>query len=304
MHLLFSVTFILAFFRHAETQIQPCQLGYAVLVPCSTTSKHLSSDTTDVYCPAGCMSKNLSVWGTDIYTEDTPVCLAAIHVGIGSNGGGHVTVQKLPGQAKYLGSIKNGISSLSYTTSARSFLLFNTTTTTTTTASLTTAESTTTTASPPTAGLTTSTAAATTDSLTAAPTFTTASSSPTNDNLAMTVNTQTETAMMNFVDIGLITCDTYLDIVDWGDPLRALCPEGCDTSQLIWGTDIYSSDSNICLAAIHAGAMPVTGGYVTLKREPLQSTYLASYQNGIQSYNSYLFGVRESFVFILNQIVN
>jgi hypothetical protein len=52
------------------------------------------------------------VWGTDIYTADSSVCTAAVHAGkITLAQGGVVTFQMRPGQAEYVGSTRNGITS-------------------------------------------------------------------------------------------------------------------------------------------------------------------------------------------------
>lgn len=62
-----------------------------------------------------------TIWGTDIYTDDSSVCGAAIHAGVISSSGGRVTVLIQPGQSSYTGSIRNGISTNSYGTWLGSF---------------------------------------------------------------------------------------------------------------------------------------------------------------------------------------
>ncbi|XP_073498710.1 cysteine-rich secretory protein LCCL domain-containing 2-like isoform X2 [Phyllobates terribilis] len=269
-------------------QIQSCPLGYAVLVPCLTTSKHLSSDTTEVYCPAGCMSKNLSVWGTDIYTENTPVCLAAIHSGIISNGGGYITVQKMPGQEAYTGSILNGIFSLSSGISTTSFTFPSSSTqivTQSTTLSTNAASSSTSLASntPSTTNFT-STFPTTTAPAKVTSVFTTTTSTIP---IATTIVTK----------IGLIGCSTYLDLLQ-GDPLLIECPANCNILYVAWGTDIYTSDSDLCPTAIHAGVITAAGGYVTVKREPLQDIYVGSYRNGIATLSTTSLFNKESYRFL------
>jgi hypothetical protein len=49
----------------------------------------------------------------------------------------------------------------------------------------------------------------------------------------------------------------------------------------VWGTDYYTDDSNACRAAVHAGAIPASGGDVTVTIEPGRSSYTASTRNGI-----------------------
>jgi LCCL domain len=64
-------------------------------------------------CPAN-ITLN-SVWGTDTYTDDSRICSAAIHAGkITQAGGGLVTIEIAPGQASYVGSSRNGVTSSNY----------------------------------------------------------------------------------------------------------------------------------------------------------------------------------------------
>jgi hypothetical protein len=65
-----------------------------------------------------------SIWGTDIYTDDSSVCTAAVHAGlITLAGGGSVTIEIRPGQAAYTGSTRNRITSSSYPSWQGSFVL-------------------------------------------------------------------------------------------------------------------------------------------------------------------------------------
>jgi hypothetical protein len=64
-------------------------------------------------CPPGGTAG--SVWGTDVYTNDSSVCTAGVHFGrINLATGGMVTIQMAPGQAMYMGSMRNGITSSDY----------------------------------------------------------------------------------------------------------------------------------------------------------------------------------------------
>jgi hypothetical protein len=49
----------------------------------------------------------------------------------------------------------------------------------------------------------------------------------------------------------------------------------------VWGSGIYTTDSSICKAAVHAGAIPATGGKVTLTATKGCSAYGGSVANGI-----------------------
>ncbi len=52
-----------------------------------------------------------TVWGTDVYTDDSPICKAAVHAGlITYASGGTVIIEIRPGQQSYAGSERNGVS--------------------------------------------------------------------------------------------------------------------------------------------------------------------------------------------------
>jgi hypothetical protein len=61
-------------------------------------------------CPAN--GQVGDVWGTDTYTDDSPVCPAAVHAGvITAQSGGVVTVVMEAGRGAYTPSLRNGVSS-------------------------------------------------------------------------------------------------------------------------------------------------------------------------------------------------
>jgi hypothetical protein len=56
-----------------------------------------------------------TIWGTDVYTDDSLLATAAVHAGVLRTGQkGVVKVTMLPGQANYLGSTRNGVTSQPY----------------------------------------------------------------------------------------------------------------------------------------------------------------------------------------------
>jgi hypothetical protein len=76
-------------------------------------------------CPAGGTPD--TVWGTDVYTDDSSVCTAAVHVGvIRPATGGTVTIEMRDGQQSYTGSTRNGITSQSYGEWGGSFVVLGT----------------------------------------------------------------------------------------------------------------------------------------------------------------------------------
>ncbi|MBV1799372.1 LCCL domain-containing protein [Siccirubricoccus sp. G192] len=69
------------------------------------------------------------------------------------------------------------------------------------------------------------------------------------------------------------------------EPLTCLCPAEAGFSGAVWGSEVYTSDSRVCRAALHAGAIGRMGGTVTLLPEPGRRAYAGSTRNGVQSSN-------------------
>jgi hypothetical protein len=66
-----------------------------------------------VTCPAG--GSGGSVWGTDIYTDDSAICEAAVHAGVIPRAeGGLVRIELLGAQPSFRGSVQNGVSTMDY----------------------------------------------------------------------------------------------------------------------------------------------------------------------------------------------
>jgi hypothetical protein len=53
----------------------------------------------------------------------------------------------------------------------------------------------------------------------------------------------------------------------------------------VWGTDVYTDDSELCHAAKHAGIIGEAGGSIHVRRAPGQSSYRGSTRNGFTSGN-------------------
>ncbi len=52
----------------------------------------------------------------------------------------------------------------------------------------------------------------------------------------------------------------------------------------VWGTDIYTDDSSVCTAAVHAGVITLAdGGTVTIEMRAGEISYAASDANGVTS---------------------
>ena len=73
-------------------------------------------------CPSG--GAQATVWGVNVYTEDSSVCTAAVQVGvITAAAGGNVTIEIRAGQTAYVGFAHNGVTSRSYGQWPGSFVL-------------------------------------------------------------------------------------------------------------------------------------------------------------------------------------
>jgi hypothetical protein len=72
-----------------------------------------TGDTYSVSLPPG--GSEWEIWGTTIYTDDSSIGTAAVHMGlITFLGGGDVTIKILAGQSSYTSSSQNGVTSGSY----------------------------------------------------------------------------------------------------------------------------------------------------------------------------------------------
>lgn len=72
----------------------------------------LNQDFTFI-CPSS--GRVGSVWGSDVYTDDSSICSAAVHSGlITARDGGRVTIRIQPGAEFYNGTTRNGVSSQRY----------------------------------------------------------------------------------------------------------------------------------------------------------------------------------------------
>lgn len=68
---------------------------------------------------------------------------------------------------------------------------------------------------------------------------------------------------------------------------RVFCPANCINEPSYWapvvGTNIYADGSSICRAAIHAGVIKASGGYVDVLALDKRKSYTGTTRNGIQS---------------------
>jgi hypothetical protein len=55
-----------------------------------------------------------AVWGTDVYTDGSDLCRAALHTGAIGAAGGAITVTRSEARAFYTGTSRNGVASNDY----------------------------------------------------------------------------------------------------------------------------------------------------------------------------------------------
>ena len=79
--------------------------------------------------------------------------------------------------------------------------------------------------------------------------------------------------------------DDFVAFQDDPAPLVCLCPAEAMGRGSLWGTDVYTADSSICQAALHAGALTRLGGEVSVTGEPGRRSYAGTTRNGLSSYD-------------------
>jgi len=85
---------------------------------------------------------------------------------------------------------------------------------------------------------------------------------------------------------GQIDWHTTFDRVpdDFRAPITVVCPPKGNTDSYVWGTDVYSASSSICVSAVHAGIITLdAGGRVTVTLQPKQETFVARLRNGVST---------------------
>ncbi|KAK1164021.1 hypothetical protein AOXY_G16003 [Acipenser oxyrinchus oxyrinchus] len=178
------------------------------LIKCSDTARKFKEQSFTLQCPAGCATDYYSVWGSDIYTEDSSICAAAIHGGTIPHSGGSVTLEKKAGQGSYTGTTRNGVTSRRYNWYPTSYV---------------------------------------------------------------------------FVSASILSCSHQARAFA-ENQFKVHCPANCASQgSSVWGTDIYTDDSSICRAAIHAGKIRDSGGIAEVLKRPGQSSYSASQRFGVST---------------------
>lgn len=91
----------------------PAPVPQVIEAGCSFTANQIKGEVgtvATVSCPAGCGDRGM-LWGTDVYSSDSPICSAAIHAGLITPQGGSVVVTLDSGRPAFRGSVRYGIRS-------------------------------------------------------------------------------------------------------------------------------------------------------------------------------------------------
>lgn len=69
-----------------------------------------------------------------------------------------------------------------------------------------------------------------------------------------------------------------------GQRFAYVCPPGPTELGTIWGTDLYTDDASVCVAAVHAGVLTrERGGVAFIEIRPGAEAYVGSDRNGVVS---------------------
>lgn len=89
---------------------QPRAMGEITWSRNATDLRGRNEEVFEFVCPPRGDQGVGTVWGTDIYTDDSSICRAAVHVGVITEAaGGVVRIEILPGRDGYPASERNGV---------------------------------------------------------------------------------------------------------------------------------------------------------------------------------------------------
>ena len=83
--------------------------------------------------------------------------------------------------------------------------------------------------------------------------------------------------------------------VSMGKDVSCTCTPG-SARGTVWGSDIYTTDSSICAAAVHAGVISSSGGKVKMRKAAGCGAYESKKRNGVRSHSWGNYG--SSFYFV------
>ena len=102
---------------------RPSEVSDSTVVEISwaTTAQHLRGKTGErrFICPSD--PQPFAAWGSDVYADQSSICIAALHAGVITPAGGPVTVKLEPGRRSYAAAKRNGIATLVFGAAQGSF---------------------------------------------------------------------------------------------------------------------------------------------------------------------------------------
>jgi len=191
-----------------------------------------------------------TVWGSDVYSDDSRVCTAGLHSGrVTVQGGGTFQIQILPGQPAYLATMRNGVTTRPYGRYAGSFSIVG----------------------GPMPGLI------------AMPVNNAPPPVPPPVVPMPGPGGATPFPVMPTDNPWRVSATRVRG--QNGRAFTLFCPPGGPPGT-VWGTDVYTDDSSVCGAAQHAGLLnPMAGGPVTFYVRPGMPAYQGSPRNNVTSQN-------------------
>ncbi len=212
-----------------------------------------------VRCPAGGSAS--SVWGTDLYTDDSSVCTAAVHAGkLTFASGGDVAIETRDGALSYAGTARNGVTSHGWAAWGCSFVFLS--------------------------------RECSADARLCGEVCADLSSDAQHCGACGHACGHDESckkgSCVSGIDATFAT--TLREAKCTPGTMRTLhCPPGPLPSPVptVWGSSVYTHDSAVCVAAVHAGKIiATTGGTVVVELRAGEPKYLGSTANGVTT-NSY-----------------
>ena len=196
-----------------------------------------------------------SVWGSGPYSRDSALCLAAIHAGLVTAPGSRVRFRATPGLDRYPASTANGVATNAWGSFHGSYVVEP--------------------GSPGPAPVFED--APITVTMTGDDGVTRTFSNP-DDIAALARNEVTETTPAT------APCPGHLPVPSSAAPTltRCMCATPIESAP-VWGDRRYSIDSGVCAAALHAEAIPATGGAVALWTLPGCGRYVGARRAGVTS---------------------
>lgn len=289
--------------------------------PCPDTMEAFDGSTKVVECSCTAMAiAGGSVWGSGPYTSDSRACRAARHAGAVPIGGGVVRFEMGPGRARYPGSTRNGVESIDYGAWGTSFTVSAVGAPPAPVATgpeqcpdnmaifagsdevlrclcpaLMTGQ-----------GSVWGTDAYTADSAVCRAALHAGAVTPRGGEVTLRMleglpryvgTTRNRVESQNYGAYGAsfrfeglaasgpgLCPDNMTAYAGSDEVLTCACSgEAVLRGGAIWGSSSYTADSATCMAARHAGVVPVTGGLVTVRMLPGEPRYAGSTRNGVQS---------------------